>query len=98
MMVSVSKTNVISPDEEYVCSVSSRKFLPTKVRSPSTIWNSVALPGILYATDVIPISENAIQELESIQLRVGKSTLGVPQSTANPVVYLELGWKPLDYT
>ena len=45
--------------------------------------------------DVIPISKNVIQELESIQLRVGKSTLGVPKSTANPFVYLELGWKPI---
>ena len=55
----------------------------------------MALPGILYATDVIPISDKVIQELESIQQRVGKSILGVPQSTANPVVYLELGWKPI---
>ena len=54
------------------------------------MWRNIAIPGILYATDAIPISNTVIEELE-----IGKALLGVPQSTANTVVQVELGWKPL---
>ena len=75
--------------------LSTRKFLPDKVKSLSTIWRSVALPGLLYAADVIPISEDRIHGLEIIQQQVRKYILGIPQSSANSVVNLELGWKPI---
>ena len=39
-------------------------------------------------------SSAVIQEIEIIQNQVGKALLRVPQSTANIVVLVELGWKP----
>ena len=36
-----------------------------------------------------------ISELEVIQNKIGKSLRGVPQSSANTVVQVELGWKPI---
>ena len=59
------------------------------------MWKNIAIPGILYATDAIPISNIVIEELEIVQNQIGKALLGVPQSTANTVVQVELGWKPL---
>ena len=61
----------------------------------STLWSSVAMPGILYGADVIPLSDTAVGSIETIQFQVGKSALCVPQSTASPAVNLELGWKPV---
>ena len=53
----------------------------------------MALPGILYGADVIPLSDTAVGSIETIQYQVGKSALCIPQSTAGPAVHLELGWK-----
>ena len=75
--------------------LSTKKFLPDKEKSQSMIWHSLALPGLLYVADVIQISEDIIHGLETIQQQVRKSILGIPQSYANPVVNLELGWKPI---
>ena len=77
--------------------LSTGNFLPDKVKSLSTIWRSKALPGLLYAADVIPVSEDIIHGLETIQQQVGKSILGIPQSSANPIVNLELGWQPIQF-
>ena len=41
------------------------------------------------------ISKAVIEELEVVQNQIGKALLGVPQSTANTVVQVELGWKPV---
>ena len=146
MLISVAKTNVISPDDDFECSLScdgvseaavisqvasykylgvnqylephrtsrhkgsdmvkraqlyknvilsGRRFLPDKVRSLSTVWCSLAVPGFLYAVDVVPVPVDVVSALDSIQNQVGKAVLAVPQSTASPVVPIELGWKPI---
>ena len=61
------------------------------ISSASAVWQNIAIPGILYATDAIPISKSVVDELEVLQNQVGKALLGVPQSTANTVVQVELG-------
>ena len=66
-----------------------------RIAACSSIWINVALPSILYGTEVIPVAESTISELESIQNSLGKSILGLPVSTANPVINIELGWKPI---
>ena len=73
----------------------SRHSLLDNVSAASAMWKNIAIPGILYATDAIPISSTVIEELEVVQNQIGKALLGVPQSTANTVVQVELGWKPL---
>jgi hypothetical protein len=59
--------------------LSSRKFLPDKFKSLSTIWYSVALPGFTLPVDVIPISDDVLKDLGTIQKQVGKPILGIPQ-------------------
>ena len=51
-------------------------------------------PAFMYGTDVIPISALIAQDLDTVQYKLGKVLLGLPPSTANPVVQVELGWKP----
>ena len=38
--------------------------------------------------------DETIRELDIVQNKLGKALLGLPPSTANPVVAVELGWKP----
>ena len=146
MKVSAAKTNVISPDKDYVCQlqdrlsqesdiikhVSSYKYLgvnqfssppktaPAKgetmisraglykdvilrstkdgidrILASSTMWNNVALPSILYGVEAVPVSEHIIQQLELVQTKLGKAVLRIPYSSANTIVYSELGWKPI---
>jgi len=73
----------------------SRHSLLDNISAASAMWKNIAIPGILYATDAIPISNTVIEELEVVQNQIGKALLGVPQSTANTVVQAELGWKPV---
>ena len=65
-----------------------------RIKAASTIWNNVAIPTSLYGADVVPISVTHIKELDVVQNQLGKSLLGLQQSTGNPVVAVELGWKP----
>jgi hypothetical protein len=73
----------------------SRHSLLDNISTASAMWRNIAIPGILNATDAIPISNTVIEELEIVQNQIGKALLGVPQCTANTVVQVELGWKPL---
>ena len=68
---------------------------PDKVEVMSCLWRGVAIPGMLYGMEVIPLCPKHLEELEQIQLKIGKSALDVPVSTANVSVYLELGRKPI---
>ena len=146
MTVSAAKTNVISPDKDYVCQlndritkeseiighVSSYKYLGIhqfstnrktasykgetmiskanmykdvilrttrdgidQIMALSTLWINVALPAILYGVEAVPVSEHIIQQLELIQTKLGKSVLRIPYSSANTIIYTELGWKPI---
>ena len=61
----------------------------------SALWQNVAIPRIMYAADAVPIPETSITELEIIQNQIGKSLLAVPQSSANTVIQVELGWNPI---
>ena len=66
-----------------------------RIAACSTIWINVALPSILYGTEVIPVSGSTISELESNQNSLGKAILGLPVLSANPIINIELGWKPI---
>ena len=59
------------------------------------MWENVAIPSILYEVEALPTPISLAVELENIQMILGKWILGVPRSTANSFVYLELGFKPM---
>ena len=49
----------------------------------------------MYAANVVPFSRSTTQDINLIQTQLGKAILKLPQSTANPVVQVELGWQPI---
>ena len=57
-------------------------------------WCNIAVPSILYGTEMIPFSETTILELERTQNQVAKYALGVPLSTAGICAQIDLGMKP----
>ena len=72
-----------------------RRLIPDKIDVYLAMWRNVALPSILYGLEALPFNEELEEELEKVQLSLGKSMLGVRQSTAGPLVYAELGLKPI---
>ena len=66
-----------------------------QVKVCSSLWCNVALPGLLYAADVVPFPGSVIRDINLIQTQLGKAILKLPKSTANPVVHVELGWQPI---
>ena len=57
-------------------------------------WCNIAVPSILYGTEMIPFTETTILELERTQNQVAKYALGVPLSTAGICSQVDLGMKP----
>ena len=72
-----------------------KSTLPDKTEVYRSIWDNIAMPAILYGADVLPIDPDTITEIQTLQRIIGKSILGVPKSSANEVVELELGLKPV---
>ena len=57
-------------------------------------WSNVAIPSILYGTEMVPFSETTILEIERTQNQIAKYALGVPLGTAGICAQLDLGMKP----
>ena len=72
-----------------------RRLIPDKVDVYLAMWKNVALPSILYGLEALPFSSIEEEKIEKVQISLGKSILGIRQSTAGPVVYTELGLKPI---
>ena len=56
---------------------------PDRSELSFTLWTQVALPSILYGTEVIPITDATIKEVEKCNAKVGKYILQIPASSAN---------------
>ena len=57
-------------------------------------WSNIAIPSILFGTEMIPFTESSILEIERVQNQVAKYALGVPLGTAGICAQLDLGLKP----
>ena len=67
---------------------------PDVVDMTVATWSNIAVPAILYGTEMVPFSEASIMEIEKTQNQVAKYALGVPIGTAGICAQLELGMKP----
>ena len=72
-----------------------RRLIPDRVEVYSAMWRNIALPSILCGLEAIPFSLTHEDQLEQVQLSLGKAILGVRQSTAGVSVCTELGFKPI---
>ena len=67
---------------------------PDVVDMTVATWCNIAIPSILFGTEMVPFSETTILEIERTQNQVAKYALGVPISTAGVCAQIELGLKP----
>ena len=82
--------------QEYLSRVLSLvKTGPKRSDLAYTLWTQIALPSILYGSEVLPLLDGTIREVEKIQSIVGKFILQVPRSTANVSVHIDSGLKPI---
>ena len=80
----------------YLASVLSLvKSGPDRSNLAYTLWNCVALPSILYGSEVIPLTKGTVSEVEKCQNAVGKFILQISQSSANVSSNIDAGLKPV---
>ena len=60
-----------------------------------TLWTRCALPSILYGSEIIPLAQGTISEIEKIQTLVGKFILQIPRNSANVASNIDAGLKPV---
>ena len=66
---------------------------PDRSQLAHTLWTQVALPSILYGSNIIPLTQSSISEIEKCQAIVGKFILQLPRNSANVCSYLDAGLK-----
>ena len=68
---------------------------PDRAELAYTLWTLCALPSILYATEVIPLTQSTIAEVQRCQSVVGKFILQLPRSSASVAACIDAGLKPV---
>ena len=67
----------------------------SKTKVSLAVWKNIALPSLLYGTEVMYVSRKSLEVLDCQQCVLGKWLLGVPYSTANAIVEVDLGLRPV---
>ena len=60
-----------------------------------TLWTRCALPSILYGSEIMPLTQATIHEVERIQTLVGKFILQLPRNSTNVCTNIDAGLKPV---
>ena len=60
-----------------------------------TIWTACALPAILYGSEITPLTQEVLLELERCNTAIGRFILQVPRSSANVSTYIDAGLRPI---
>ena len=68
---------------------------PDRAKLAHSLWCQVALPSILYGSEVIPLTECTIQAIEKFQAAIGKFIMQVPSSTSNVIANIDAGLRPV---
>ena len=68
------------------------EHLPVPPKVMSEIYNSVAIPKMLYGLDVSPVEEANLILLDNAHRMNSKIIQGLPMSTPNPAPLATLGW------
>jgi hypothetical protein len=89
--------NLITRATTYMTAIQRIKDCETDLIPTSLdLWTKVALPRFMYGIEIIPLGTNAISGLEKVQNILGKTLLGIRQSSANVLIAIDLGLKPLE--
>ena len=88
--------NVKKKARSYLSSVLSLvRSGPDRSEMAYTLWCRCALPSILYGTEIMPLTESTISEIEKCNTQVGKFILQVPRSSSNASAYIDAGLRPI---
>ena len=60
------------------------------------IWNTVALPAIMYGSEAVLIRKKELDDIERAQAKLAKFMLQVPQSTSNVVAQVLADFEPIE--
>ena len=71
-----------------------RSTVPDKTDTFRAAWENVAVPSILYGADVLPVTQETIDQIDDVQHIVAKVLLRIPKSSVNLAALVELGMKP----
>lgn len=89
-------TQVKQRAQDYLTKVLSlTKSGPSRSDLAYCLWTQIALPSILYGTEILPLNDGTIKEVEKCQYVIAKFILQVPRSTANVTAHLDAGLKPI---
>ena len=68
---------------------------PDRSELAHTLWCRCALPSILYGTEIMPLTDSTISEIEKCNTQVGKFILQIPRSSSNASAYIDAGLRPI---
>ena len=89
-------TNIVKKSENYMRTVLSLvKNGPDRSSLAHTLWTRMALPAILYGTEILPLTQCTINAIERCQSSVGKFILQLPRNSTNVVANLDAGLRPI---
>ena len=61
------------------------------------VWETCAIPAILYCAEALTIKKSTVRELERIQNMIGRFILQVPASTSRALAWIDAGLMPMSY-
>ena len=59
------------------------------------LWTRIGLPSILYGSEVVPLTQDTISDIERCQSQVAKFMLQIPRSSASVSSHLDGGFCPV---
>ena len=80
----------------YVQISSAMKLRASKYEIVRELWKVVAVPGIMYAMNVLPWTAEEIKKLDVVQNKVGRVGLGANRYTAVEAIRGDMGWSSFD--
>ena len=88
--------NIVKKSEAYLRTVLSLvKSGPDRSSLAHTLWTRMAIPAILYGTEILPLKQSTINVIERCQSSVGKFILQLPRNSTNVVANLDAGLRPI---
>ena len=61
------------------------------------LWTAIALPSILYGSEIIPLTKQSLRAISTCQNAIGKSLLQLPRHASNASVPVDAGFRPIQH-
>ena len=89
-------SNCIKKAQSYMRTILSLvKNGPDRSSLAHTLWTRMAIPAILYGTEIFPLTQSTINTLERCQTSVGKFILQIRRNSTNVSANIDAGLQPI---